>query len=384
MSYNTGLGVTRKSSTSSNGGGSSSDITYGRVVDIILDSFHPKYEQFGKSQAINGVLYRELNLTRNEDKVEDLKFAYAGTPTLKTLPLKGEIVQIVGAPAETNRDRNPSVKKNYYTGVVPLWNHPHHNAHPDTLQFKSDSPDFGKDFSEESTINPLQGFPGDTLIEGRFGQSIRFTGVKHPSSPWIDSSNNGKPLTIISNGQVDTDNGYETIVEDINKDFSSAYFTSDHIIKLEPSKTKFSTFGEFPTNVQVFKGSQILFNSDRIVLNSRKDDLLLLSNKNIALSGKVVGIDGEDYIGLDAKKIYLGASARILENEPVLLGQTTVDWLDEVIRQLEQISKTLATLPPAPAAAIPKLIVLGNTLLPTIKALKARTTTLNSKQVFTV
>ena len=48
----------------------------------------------------------------------------------------------------------------------------------------------------------------------------------------------GKPFTIISNGQIDTVDGIAHIVEDINKDANSLYFLSDHKVPLIAAKYK--------------------------------------------------------------------------------------------------------------------------------------------------
>ena len=49
--------------------GGSSKPVYGRVVDVILDSTHPRYDSLGKSQALYGVFYQPIF----EGAVEDLK-----------------------------------------------------------------------------------------------------------------------------------------------------------------------------------------------------------------------------------------------------------------------------------------------------------------------
>ena len=55
-SYGSGKGA-----PGSGGGGSSRSTAFGRVVDVILDPFHPDYGDLGESQSLNGVFYRELD-----------------------------------------------------------------------------------------------------------------------------------------------------------------------------------------------------------------------------------------------------------------------------------------------------------------------------------
>lgn len=97
----------------------------------------------------------------------------------------------------------------------------------------------GKYFKANNKIRPLKHYEGDTLIESRFGSSIRFgcyvnneqydvgTSRGHGEST---SGNYGNPMVLIRNRQHVT-TGDETkfqynIVEDINRDGSSIHITS--------------------------------------------------------------------------------------------------------------------------------------------------------------
>lgn len=386
MAYNTSFGYKRLNQGTPSGTPSEQGI-YGRVVDVILDQFHPKYKQYGQSQAINGVFYREVSRSLIEDEEQDLKFAFQGNSTVRYVPLKNEIVQIAFQPSY-DRSISADAKTAYWTSIIPVWNHPHHNASPDSVQFKDQleatgEVDLGANFEEKSDINPLQPFPGDFLIEGRQGQSIRFTGTKYPSNPFVDSSNNNKPIILISNGQVPTEVGYESILEDINQDASSLYFVSDHQVPLISSNVKQDAFNIRPVQYSEYKGNQVLLNSGRLIFNSKENDILFSAKENFAVTSNILGLDSKEYIGLDSKKIYLGIKARRFEDEPVLLGNTTKDWLVQLVNELETLLSILSTLPPAPSAAVAQLIGQGNASLPVIRQLKSKISTLSSKKVFT-
>lgn len=358
--------------------------TYGRVVDIILDSFHPEYSNRGNSQSINGIFYKPLSTPGSESEDAPLQFAFQGVSNIKQVPLKGEIVEIKYQPSET-RNETPNSTKTYWTKVIPLWNHPHHNAYPDVIQFEDQQAnvDLGDDFIELSNINPLQPFPGDLLIEGRYGQSIRFSGTKFESNTWTDSSNNGKPITIIRNGQVETDNGTDNILEDINEDASSIYLTSNHSIELQQSNEKRDSWNEAPEKADKYKGKQIILNSGRLYFNSRDESILLSSKEAFGVNAKSAHIDADDYIGLDAKKIYLGQAARRLEDEPVLLGQRTVDLLEKFLNQFGSIIDTMVNMPPSPPAAVLQLKTKAIAIKPVVTTLKNQLKRLPSKKVFT-
>ena len=71
-------------------------------------------------------------------------------------------------------------------------------------------------------------FEGDMILEGRFGNSIRF-GSSNPrgKNNWSENDSEGAPITIISNGQSPTGGG---AIENINNDDSSIYLCSNHNI----------------------------------------------------------------------------------------------------------------------------------------------------------
>lgn len=382
MAINYGFGsVSNKGVQKSSNLSRGSQLTFGRVVDIITDAFHPKYQDYGGSQSINGVFYIELGTNKIEDDSRPLAFAFQGSTNIREVPLKNEIIVIQSLPSELGRDADSLSQKKYWTNIVKLWNHPHHNGYPDIFQFGDSTIDLGDNFEEQTTTNPLQAFPGDVVIEGRHGNTIRLGGTKFDSNPFIDSSNNGKPFLIIKNGQKDVGNSVDSIVEDINEDASSLYFTSDHTVELQQANTKRESLETSPDEANVFKGKQIILNSDRIFLNGREEGVFLSSKQVVGINSDTVGIDGEKYVGLDAKKIYLGSSA-FKEQEPALKGQTSTDWLNDLTTLLEGLARTLATTPPSPPTYIAALIKEGTKLQAQLPQLKNLLTQLHSKKVY--
>ena len=382
MAYSTSFGQSRTGGGSIGGSTrSNTEAGFGRVVDVVLDSSHPLYDEHNKSQSINGVIYRQINSFGIEDEESNLLFAYAGNNLIKKQPLKNEIVQIVSMPTE-ERNNDPNAKKRYWTSIVPIWNHPHHNAFPDTQQFGEGDVDLGEDFEESQQIAPTQAFPGDTILEGRHGNTIRLGGTKFNLNEFTDSSNNGVPYTIIRNGMKSPPNALDPTIEDINEDDSSIYLGSDHTFVLKQANEKRDAWEEEPEKADIYKGNQVIINSGRLFFNSKEEGIFLSAVEGIGLNGKQVGIDGEDYVGLDAKKLYLGKKG-FKEDEPVLKGQTTTDWLDDFMSQFETIVKGMATMPPAPPAAVAKMIATANAVLPMIPTLKNLLKQLHSKKVFT-
>jgi len=94
--------------------GGQSGPLFGRVVDVITDAFHPKYKEYGESNALNAVLFVELGAGSTEDTESELKLAFDGQPDIKKAPLKGEIVKIETKPF-WSRDGSSTATKAYWT-----------------------------------------------------------------------------------------------------------------------------------------------------------------------------------------------------------------------------------------------------------------------------
>lgn len=348
-----------------------------RVVDVVLDENHPDYELFGKDQAINGIRYKVLNSSQDEEESTGFPFAYCGNVAIIKVPLVNELVEIVTDVADSVVETSYKPKA-YYTKVLNVWNNAHHNASPD-INLSDEDISLGEDVIEVPSIRSLHPFPGDSIIEGRLGQSIRFSGYFHENSTLTldDKSNNGKPFTIIRVGQNDEDS-LNRYVEDINADASSIYITSDHIVPLTVVNKKDITYrDDIPIEADKYRGKQVVIDSGRLVFHAKDDHLILNSLNSIKLVGSSVNIDGLEYIALDAKSILLGDKDR----EPVLKGDTTVKLLEDVLSALSSLVTThsLAT----PATAHVQLIAGSQGILPKIQSFKTRLQSLKSKKVFT-
>lgn len=359
-SYNYGIGT-----SGGFGGGirssapSSGDLQYARVVDIILDSDHPRYQEFGLSLALDGIIYRPLGGPAIEDKDETSFFAYRANSTFTKVPLIGEIVEIYRAPSEAIDESFAGTKKVYYRSIVEMWNLPHNNLFPDVYQDEQNAtdPDPGYSFEDRDDLVPLQSFPGDVKIEGRLGQSIRFGGTSHKSNQYTDNSNNNRPFTLIRNGQGIPGAPGAVGLEDINRDESSIYLMSDHSVPLEQGNYKRFSYDDVPDSAHVYKGKQILLNSGRVFINAKDESVLLSARESVGLNGRTVNLDGEDYLAVDATKVYLGEKARTTANkEPVVLGKQLETWLNQLLDILDSMQRDFATAlsPPQASAALLK------------------------------
>ena len=357
--------------------------SYGRVIDVIVDSSHPQFHALGGTQALYGVFYQPLFQSSPEELVtyEYLRFAYACQHDIREIPVKNEIVALSSMPATDQSEAmsgNAALTKTCWTRIIPVWNHPHVNHYPDTVAL-SGSVKFDSNFAAEKTVDQLQLLPGDFALEGRYGQSIRFGGTSYASSLFADSASNGYPYTIIRNGTPFEEK--VIIYEDVNKDDSSIYLTSNHIVPLSESNRKFAAAKEIPEIARNYRGKQIVLNSDRIFLNAKENDIELAAKKHIGFNSQTVSIDGENYVGLDAKKIYLGSLAKE-EYSPVLKGEETVQLLYNTYNALISLLSTLGSSNVNPETWIPTVVMAAKAAESILKSQQAGLDRLKSQKVF--
>lgn len=230
-----------------------------RVVDIILDVNHPQAKEFGGYDAIGTVFYTDPYDYAGEEDKFNKEFARPLFSFMKQYPLKGEIILILNSVSKDFYFVDDS-QTTYYLPNVNIWNHPHHNALPDhpytggedeedildkykmvdggvtrTPSDGSTDVELGEYFNEKLDIQPLLPFEGDTIIEGRFGNSIRLGATAKEArekTAYSTKGETGDPITIIRNGQYieeDRDRGWEHTIENINTDDSSIILTSNQV-----------------------------------------------------------------------------------------------------------------------------------------------------------
>jgi len=331
-------------------------ITSKRVKDIILDQNHPKFYEYGEWASIGLVFVEDTTQPTIE---ENFMTIYPLLSNLKFYPLINEIVTVISLPS-TELETDPNSSKFYYLPPLNVWNSQHHNAIPGTSNLPPSQQkdyqqtgagsvrrvtdggteiDLGKTFIEQLNINSLQPFEGDYILEGRFGNSLRF-----------GSSQGKDPITKIRNGQgPQTDEGWTTIEENIQEDKASIYLTSTQQVPLQPNTFNYNSYSTAPESVNQYSKPQILLNSGRIVLNSNQDHILLSSAKSINLNSQdSVNIDSKNKVVINSPQILLGDKSA---TEPLLLGNKTVDLLRDVLTSFQSILNQLQILQSLPPGA---------------------------------
>lgn len=244
--------------TTGQGGG---QFSIGRVKSIVLGPFRydgikdPGYitpRDVGKISY--EPLYTSMNFPSGKGSSQP---AYPIFSAFKQYPLLNEIVLVLPGPTP---DMNDGIQEQtyYYFPPYSLWNSVNHNAFPNMQEYVAfvnseiqnfqvenkeiDGNEIGKVplgymFGEATDVRSLKPFEGDTIIESRFGQSIRFgsTNITSTLNPWSKGSPTGRPITIIRNGQggQDSPDYFEQTVENINRDNASIWMTSGQVVNVD-------------------------------------------------------------------------------------------------------------------------------------------------------
>ena len=383
-----------------------------RVIDIVLNEKHQYYNLVGEWNGIGAIFYEIVNKSGTKSYPN---FALPYDAQLKTYPLINEIVLLISLPNQS-MGLVSSNESYFYMSPLGIWNHPHHDAYPNVLDGINDqeqtrdyptttsgsvrrvtdgsteidlnsSNPSQNTFVEKVNIHPLLPFMGDSLLEGRHGQSLRFGSTAKSKSEkknnWSDSGTNGDPITILKNGQPSkvSDEGWIPITENINNDLSSIYLTSTQKLPYNLSIEKPEKWIKSPTFPGQYILPQILLNSSQISINSKEDSILLSSKKSIGLTCEdEINLTGNNTV-LDTTNLYLGSKRA---TESVLLGDKTINTLKQITLLLKSITNVLQLDQMYPAGIpVPNgpLNVVSLTATQTLATIEASLDSLASKKV---
>ena len=348
-------------------------IKVGRVTDIILNTNFPDIKNLGGDSAIGTIFFKPQNFnTPGETK------ALPFFPNISYFPLVNELVLIFKLPGN-NLNSAGSNEVFYYVNSINLWNAPHHNAFPNVatispqnqgqqdysktqvgnpnvsskklkgIDLNSPTNKSQRSFAERKDIHPLLPFPGDNLIQGRFGNSIRLgstniTEEGTSSNEWSNTSPTGNPITIFRNGQAKRtpSKGYKHIVENINENLTSVYLTSTQSLPLRPASNNYISHTEksLPISINEYNNPQIILNSSRIVVNAQTDSILFSSQKSINLSTNGSVNINTKVVSIGAGSIKLGSKDA---SESVVKGDTLYFQLNGILKALIQMTSIMKT-----------------------------------------
>ena len=176
--------------------------------------------------------YTILVRTYDEEKTQEL-ICKPANRRLKDIPLVGEHVLIFQGTNEFST-ADKYRRQWYYFPAYGIQSNINHNALPGISEIQTSNVnttgvqgELGKSFKEKE-VSALQQFEGDTVIEGRFSNSIRLGSTinngKYSLQPTWQGNTDGDPIIIISNAHNDKRNK-EFTIESFNDDASSFYLT---------------------------------------------------------------------------------------------------------------------------------------------------------------
>jgi hypothetical protein len=364
------------------------ELETGEVVDVIRSEDHEDFQGF---EDIGKVKFRFVESQTNKPE-DQLFYAKPFNGNVQKYPLRHEMVLVgrfvgnyyylgvVNYRLNQNHNELPFVSidpdlqkgsssqsQNYQEASTGLGNSRGSNS--DVV--------LGETFEPTNDFKPLVHDEGDVIVEGRFSNSLRFG----------SNAETGKPIVRLRCGQPEEASDLEDlerIREDINKDPASITMGEDKTFGLAPSTedsdVHFSSIEDPPNE---FSGKQVITVSDRIVMDAKNGgrimqfasgDINLTTRSNFtfdveknvvsnvlgnrthltegnversiegnltaSIEGAVEKEVGEDVFNSISDKIvwevpemYFGEED---QSEPIVLGQTLVDILTDLLNALQQ------------------------------------------------
>jgi len=239
------------------------------VIDVVMDPSHPNYSP--ASGIVIGAI-KARPLSRFNNPIENLSWYHPYFSNFYSqYPLIGENVVLITAAGKGN-SKNPNLDEKYYLPPINVFQDANHNQNPGISISKPLDPSEAEDCnpSGQYTSNPgtekeegeagdvelgktfepkdlIKIFPyeGDTILEGRFGQSMRFGSTsKFADTPnyWSAEGKNGDAITIISNGHsVPEDSEFH--LEDINRDSAVIMYCEGQLIPISVASELWDSYG---------------------------------------------------------------------------------------------------------------------------------------------
>ena len=327
----------------------------GQVIGVVTGENLPTPTQYLRANKVIGsVIYAEVNtdgpikITDSfDDKVyNNYNIAKPFLSSTIDYPLKGELIWIKEDFPSANAGIEGKAINTYYIGIINVWGSPQHNSVADYS--------LGISFVENSNIRSLLSFEGDRIIQGRQGSALRFsstTKLYNDLNEWSSIGNDDNPITILSNG-FSYDPNKNFYVEKINSDLSSIYLTSTQQLPLQTDKTGILNNLTNPISVSNYFNAQVIINSDRVVLNSKRDEVMIFAKSNIELNTKnIINLNADERVHLNSKEIFLGTVNNQLPTEPLVLGDKLNTLLENLLDSLYNFGTSLSTVVGSPEGA---------------------------------
>jgi len=349
----------------------------GVVYHVILDETDSIIKDFGIPteqipKYIGAIQYRLQTSSAKSDDL--LSLALPANQNYNSLPTKNEVVRIINGEGggmfyeRISKSVTPNVNTSNTTISDTFIKDKNQNNKPanyskvqqtgiarSNFDSSADYDSYGSYFEFTPNIHHLKLYEGDTIIESRFGQSIRLSGYNN-------SENTFSPTLIIRNGESgeSSQKGVDSSTEeDINKDGGIIAFGSNQYkLPFQPGVVSDGGSSNFETSPASFKdypsellGNQILLNSDRLIFSAKTSEMIFYSKGNYGfISDGQLSIDNKFGIEVNVNddinittndrsvNVNSGNGNINLGNqnlESLVRGETLVDLLTQLIDAIE-------------------------------------------------
>ena len=300
------------------------EIEPAEVLRVYLDAGAPDFPKLtnDKGQQVPDLTLLgavRIRLLHSQDRNESLdRLVKPISQHIVQYPLKGEIVNV----AQYNDEL-------YYYNPLNLYG----NVNMNRLPFRNGE---GKVFPEFTKFN-RKVYPqeGDTVVQGRYGQSIHFGSDKYFVKPYVKLSV-GQSQDQPSLKLKDALSGFPHLSE-INLDEASIWVTTNGHVPLKtaaPSEMKSKHLGGRLSSV-------IAMNSDSIALNAKglgnKDKKPASPGGDIhAYAARNINLAAQTSINLESEfgTVHIGAGMGVADN-PIVKGKELNDFLISLVEKME-------------------------------------------------
>jgi hypothetical protein len=358
-----------------NTAGNSYSLMPAEVMEVIYEDTNPN--------LVYGLKVKIMDSTAKTDEASSTVITAKPLNTsFIRVPLVGEVVLIVKAPSSYASSIRMTTDT-YYLDIVSLQSSIHHNSVPtvsasevkssqaagsaskysEAAAGNTNTPkkaEVDSNFVENEAIKPLQPYIGDVLLEGRYGQSIRFSTTpksgKFTVQPKWSGGPNIAPITIIRNSKQDQKGRInEFTTEDFTKEENVIVMASGQNIEFEQysgvttsidskglTSWKDESWGTTP---------QMLISSGRLVFNSTQKEIIAFAKNGIALSSATsLTLDAKEDVSINGNKIELGTDA----DEQLILGNKWASWMENLIDAIGALTDISPVGPCTPTSSDPQ------------------------------
>jgi hypothetical protein len=345
------------------------------------------------------------------------KTAYPVDEMCLTVPLIGEIVEVFNdsnVPSYRRFNFNDSISSSVMKGRQGLAKSPI----TDISSFKSlalsGGSGIGAVLGGDKPAKRLKLYEGDTVIQSRYGQSIRMSSGAGSGSP-ILIIRNGEAKKGLLGGIVSGLLGGGEVEEDINKDGSTIAISSGNYsspfspgnplpvvgtsnFKMNPAKTppaptllnnQSYAFEKYPSTLD---GNQIIISSDRLVFSSRTNEMIFWAKSHYGvITDGIFSVDTDLGVNINTKgnidiqapnntiTLYTGRAGKInlgdIDGQPAVLGKALKNILIEIITEIENLKAGGLLTPAGPVSGM------NPTMAEKLVQIKGRLDSILSKKV---